>query len=109
MSDSYVLLNVQQSGSSPLDMRLVGTDGSLAFTGQIDQKSSKKLQSKNFNGTDLQWQHILLGVFLPGASTDEDTKDIELVATVVDQMTIVLRRDVGRITVSMEAMISDRS
>lgn len=101
MPDSYVLLNVEQTGSSPLDLRLVGTDGSLAFAGQIQQKTCNKLQSKNFDGTESEWQDVLLAVFLPGASTAEHAKDIELVATVVDQMTIVLRRDVGRITASL--------
>lgn len=102
-AESYVLIKVEQSGSSPLDLQIVATDGASPFVGQIRQASIGKLQNKNFKGTSQEWAIILSAALLKqkDALTSAEAKEVESVATVNEQqIEIVIRKNVGGITVS---------
>lgn len=95
-----MLINIEQTGASELDLRLVGTDGSSPFVGSVKQSAITRLKNKAYNGTSEEWTTVLRAILL---QDDDSAKSdvghgLEAVATIDDQLHIVIRKNIGGIT-----------
>ena len=101
--DAFVLVNVEQEGSSTLDLRLTGTDGSSPFAGSIQQTQIGKLQGNKPQCTVEDWKLHLKAILLHDLESiqSETFSNVEVVATVDNSINIIVRRKIGDITVSM--------
>ncbi|KAA8647542.1 uncharacterized protein ATNIH1004_006236 [Aspergillus tanneri] len=60
---SFVLLHVARTGSVPLDLDIVATEGENPYTGTVRQVHLKELRAKNYQGSDEEWPHVVSHVF----------------------------------------------
>ena len=100
VDNDFVLVNVQQSGSDPLDLKLVGTDANAPFVTHLRQNQVHNLQAST-SQTDLDhWQYILSAVLLQSIPNDPTLSGVEAVANVSSsQLTITIRNKISGITV----------
>lgn len=97
----YVLVNVQQIGSSPLDVKLIGTDGNAPFVAEIKQANIVGFKEKKHQASLDEWTKCLSAVLLQQPSDSAAVIGVEAVATVSDQtISLAIRRNIGGITVS---------
>ncbi|KAL9576967.1 MAG: hypothetical protein Q9212_006684, partial [Teloschistes hypoglaucus] len=102
----YILLNTSSNGSSPLDLKLLATEGSQPYLKTLKHSRISKYRAKSNHLTDAQWESLLRSILLqepiqqrqePEAE-DAPTKDIELVATISStNLTITLRKSISGI------------
>ncbi|KAI9840500.1 MAG: hypothetical protein M1837_001560 [Sclerophora amabilis] len=102
--DSSILLHISQNGQQPLDIRLIGTEGSNPYVGTIKHGRCEKLRAKNYTGDQDEWEITLSKIFL-GTLPEDDTKaraldGLEVVASVSDaeEIIITIRRNIKGIT-----------
>ncbi|KIW29443.1 uncharacterized protein PV07_05257 [Cladophialophora immunda] len=66
---SPILIRVaQKEGGHDLDLDLLATDGEVAYTGKVRQRSLKKLRSRNYDGNDEDWTNIISSIL--GSKTE---------------------------------------
>lgn len=97
---TFVLVNVEQNGSSKLDLRLVGTDGSSPFVGTVKNSATHRLRSKAYTGTAEEWTLVLKAILLQDdqALQSDAGHGLEAIATIDAQLQIVIRKNIGGIT-----------
>jgi len=101
-NDEFVIVRVEQNDSSRLDLYFCGTDGESPFVTRVKHSVVEKLKNKAFTGTLDEWQTVLFALFTHREeSLNQDVvKDVELVSTVDDSLTIIIRKNIDGITVS---------
>ncbi|KAK5058672.1 hypothetical protein LTR84_010936 [Exophiala bonariae] len=62
--DPFILKISRKEDGQDLDLDLLATDNVRAFSGKVQQKRLKKLQAKNYDGTDDEWSNILSYTFI---------------------------------------------
>ncbi|KIX94150.1 uncharacterized protein Z520_10176 [Fonsecaea multimorphosa CBS 102226] len=68
-TNSPILIKVaHKEGGHDLDLDLLATDGEVAYTGKVRQRSLKKLRAKNYDGNDEDWTTIISSIL--GTKTD---------------------------------------
>ncbi|KAM5464750.1 hypothetical protein MauCBS54593_006843 [Microsporum audouinii] len=58
-SGDYALIKVSKSGTSDLDLQLIGTEGENPYVGFLKSSGIKKLRARNYRGDDDEWAAIL--------------------------------------------------
>lgn len=100
VDNDFVLVNVQQSGSDPLDLKLVGTDAMSPFVTYLRRDQVYNLQASTSQIDSDHWQSILSAVLLQSISNDPTLVGVEAVANVSSsQLTITIRNKISGITV----------
>ncbi|KAL8755482.1 MAG: hypothetical protein Q9184_004790 [Pyrenodesmia sp. 2 TL-2023] len=102
----YILLNTTSSGSSPLDLQLLATEGSEPYVKALKHSRIFKYRAKTNHLSEPQWEDLLRSALLQeditkspnhgdeqDHKTEEDpTKDLELVASIIDSKIILTFR-----------------
>jgi hypothetical protein len=100
VDSDFVLVNIEQSGSDLLDLKLVGTDGSSPFVTHVRRNQIHKLQASTSQSDSDHWQSILSAVLLQSIPNDPALAGVEAVANVSSsQLTITIRNKISGITV----------
>ena len=100
VDNDFVLVNIEQSGSDPLDLKLVGTDAISPFVTHLRQNHIHKLQASTSQSDPDHWQAILSAVLLQSIPNDPTLSGVEAVANVSSsQLTITIRNKISGITV----------
>ncbi|GAB7354392.1 hypothetical protein MBLNU459_g4891t1 [Dothideomycetes sp. NU459] len=95
----YVLVSVYQNGLSPLDLKLVGTDGNDPFVAEIKHADIAKFQDKNHQASPDEWTDCLSAVLLRQPSDSPAVVGIEILANVAnEQITLLVRKNISGIT-----------
>ncbi|OCT52478.1 hypothetical protein CLCR_10398 [Cladophialophora carrionii] len=64
--ETPILINVsRKEGGDELDLDLLATDGTAAFTSKVRRRNLKKLRAKNYDGPDDEWSNTVLSVLGP--------------------------------------------
>lgn len=106
---SFAILRVEQSQPGRLDCNLVATDGEAPFVAKIKHSTVERLQAKSFAGSVEQWRSILMTALLQDDNVTpaaDGKKEIQLAATVRDEMTIIIRENIDGITVCQSCVYS---
>ncbi|KAI4148545.1 MAG: hypothetical protein L6R39_002757 [Caloplaca ligustica] len=108
----YILLNTSPNGSSPLDLRLLATEGTEPYVKHLKHTRIAKYRAKTNHLTEPQWEDLLRSTLLQERppnqqaikqedATDSEeapTKDLELVASLSDtKLTITIRKSISGI------------
>ncbi|KAI4122769.1 MAG: hypothetical protein LQ338_005627 [Usnochroma carphineum] len=106
----YVLLNTSPNGSSPLDLRLLATEGTEPYVKTLKHSRISKYRAKSNHLSDPQWEDLLRSTLLQERITkpndveqkdvgDEDpSKDLELVSSLShSKITITFRKSISGI------------
>ncbi|KAL8921106.1 MAG: hypothetical protein Q9208_005859 [Pyrenodesmia sp. 3 TL-2023] len=102
----YILLNTTPSGSSPLDLQLLATEGSEPYVKALKHSRISKYRAKTNHLSEPQWEDLLRSALLQQDITkshhasdeehhkiEEDaTKDLEFVASIADSKLILTFR-----------------
>lgn len=100
VANDFVLVNVEPSGSDPLDLKLVATDGQSPFVASVRQNQIQKLQASSSQIQLDHWQSILSAVLLQSIPNDPTLAGVEAVANVSSSpLTITIRNKISGITV----------
>lgn len=117
----YVLVNVIPQSVSPLDLKLVATEGEAPYVGSgkaqyymfllakvadkpclVTQSVMKNMRTKNYQGDDEEWQDLIAWVFLRKGLEGSKAKaliGLETVAAIDSaSLTITLRKNISGIT-----------
>ncbi|RAL07325.1 uncharacterized protein BO97DRAFT_464029 [Aspergillus homomorphus CBS 101889] len=112
--NACVLLHIVCCGASILDLNLIGTEGECPYTGTVRQTRLNSYRSKNYQGTEDEWAHIMLHVLgqleysrmrqdiLTGVETSASIAGSEAKG---NEMTIVIRKRIQSITQKLGAII----
>ncbi|KAJ5619560.1 hypothetical protein N7510_003544 [Penicillium lagena] len=57
--EAFVLVHVASSGSLPLDLTVIATEGESPYINTVKQAHLKNLRAKNYQGTDDEWFQIV--------------------------------------------------
>ncbi|CAD0112931.1 unnamed protein product [Aureobasidium uvarum] len=99
VDNDFVLVNVQQSGSDLLDLKLVATDGQSPFVTSVRRDQIHKLQAPGSQTESDHWQSILSSVLFQSIPNDPTLTGVEVVANVSSsQLTITIRNKISGIT-----------
>ncbi|EXJ60643.1 hypothetical protein A1O7_04796 [Cladophialophora yegresii CBS 114405] len=81
--ETPILINVlRKEGGDELDLDLLATDGTAAFTTKVRRRNLKKLRAKNYDGSDDEWSNTILSVLgLKTASTAGSPQEADLDVT----------------------------
>ncbi|KAI4193625.1 MAG: hypothetical protein LQ348_002827 [Seirophora lacunosa] len=108
----YVLLNTSSSGSSPLDLNLLATEGTEPYVKTLKHSRIPKYRTKTNHLSDQQWEQVLRTTLLqerpenPPTEPEENNKseenasyhDVELVAAIASsKLTITVRKSISGI------------
>ncbi|KAL8937246.1 MAG: hypothetical protein Q9216_004523 [Gyalolechia sp. 2 TL-2023] len=102
----YILLNTSSNGSSPLDLKLLATEGLEPYVKSLKHLRISKYRARTNHLTEPQWEHLLRSILLQertssanqNAQAEDITKDLELVASVADsKLTITFRKSISGI------------
>lgn len=97
----HLLINITQSGSKPLDLKLVASEGEHVYPAKIKESNVKTLQASNYSGDLEEWQVILKYALLqqhPTSPLPESLQGVEAVAAISGEtLTINLRKNIGGI------------
>ncbi|KAF3479568.1 uncharacterized protein GIQ15_06544 [Arthroderma uncinatum] len=116
-SGDYALIKVSKSGSSHLDLQLVGTEGENPYAGSVKTAGIKKLQAKNYRGDDEEWAGILSYAFNQSQESNADSEwvsGLEILASVQSngdddeadkELHITLRKRIDSITQKLGTVI----
>ncbi|KAF2250491.1 hypothetical protein BU26DRAFT_264273 [Trematosphaeria pertusa] len=106
-----VVVEVQQEGSHPLDVRLVGCEGESPYVTQIKHRNIAKLKHK-FKGTDHEWETVLFHFLLQKQPEGDGARILENVRMVYalkgDNIEISVRQDVKGIKVTLGEILLPR-
>ncbi|KAI5210588.1 hypothetical protein E4T39_00103 [Aureobasidium subglaciale] len=110
VDNDFVLVNVLQTGSDPLDVKLIATDGEFPFVTNILQKDIRELQASSSQTTSDQWQSILSSILLQFIPNDPTLTGVEAVANLSSssQLTITIRNKISGITQRLGAIVLDK-
>jgi hypothetical protein len=77
---SYSLLSATQTGTYPLHLRLLGTEGTEAFVATLTPSAASKLKTSAFEGSTDDWEALLRHTLSPNSLLDyaklaEDEKE----------------------------------
>ncbi|KAK2749207.1 hypothetical protein FQN57_006822 [Myotisia sp. PD_48] len=108
-SGDFILIKASRSGTSKLDLDLVGTEGESPYVGTVKTSQINKLRAKNYRGGDDEWAAILSHVFkldITAEVSQEWIAGLEVVAFVESdgdddeekELTITLRKRIDSIT-----------
>jgi hypothetical protein len=97
----HLLTKVSKSGTKPLDLELIATDGDNVFSAALKESAVKSLQASNYGGNLDEWKTILKYTLLqehPDEPLPEELQGLKAVAT-VDESTaaITLRKNISGI------------
>ncbi|GLA43867.1 hypothetical protein AnigIFM63309_001962 [Aspergillus niger] len=105
--DSYVLLHVTRTSSAALDLNLAATEGEFPYNGVVQQSRAQTHRSKSYQGTDEDWDLILLralGQLEINTDKSELLSGVELSASIKalgrqsNQLVLTIRRRIQTIT-----------
>ncbi|RGP66850.1 hypothetical protein FLONG3_8722 [Fusarium longipes] len=98
---AFVLLQVTQKGSNPLDLKLVGTEGEEPYVASLKHDKIMSLRVNNCPASESEWQKVLVSLF-----QQEPLLDIQATATVQSEksISITLRKDIQGITQRLGAI-----
>ena len=100
--EASVLVKVDRQGidASRLDLRLVGTDGEYPYVGTISSHDLASLRNKGYSGGSDEWRLVLSAILLEDTEVEISpaADGVEAVATVGEQVTIIVRKNIGGIT-----------
>jgi hypothetical protein len=98
---AFVLVQVTQKGSKPLDLKLVGTEGEEPYVTSLKHDKVVSLRVNNCPASESEWQEILESLF-----QQEPLPDIQATATVQSEksISITLRKEVQGITQRLGAI-----
>ncbi|EHA28626.1 hypothetical protein ASPNIDRAFT_43071 [Aspergillus niger ATCC 1015] len=105
--DSYVLLHVTRTSSAALDLNLAATEGEFPYKGVVQQSRAQTHRSKSYQGTDEDWDLILLralGQLEINTDKSELLSGVELSASIKalgrqsNQLVLTIRRRIQTIT-----------
>ncbi|KAF1918204.1 hypothetical protein BDU57DRAFT_514844 [Ampelomyces quisqualis] len=101
-----VVVQVQQQGTHPLDLRLVGCEGENPYVTTIKERSLAQLKHK-FKGTDDDWAAVLSHFLLQQPAKDRSgiLNGVRLVYTLKDNLELSLRQDVQGIKVTLGEIV----
>ncbi|KAG9683614.1 hypothetical protein KCU76_g12977, partial [Aureobasidium melanogenum] len=109
VANDFVLVNVEPSGSDPLDLKLVATDGQSPFVTSVRQNQIQKLQASSSHIQLDHWQSILSAVLLQSIPNDPTLAGVEAVANVSpSQLTITIRNKISGITQRLGVITLDK-
>ncbi|KAI5205583.1 hypothetical protein AUEXF2481DRAFT_388214 [Aureobasidium subglaciale EXF-2481] len=109
VDNDFVLVNVLQTGSDPLDVKLIATDGEFPFVTNILQKDIRKLQASSSQTDSDQWQSILSSILLQSTPNDPTLTGVEAVTSLSSsQLTITIRNKISGITQRLGAIVLDK-
>jgi hypothetical protein len=57
--EAFVLVHVASSGSLPLDLTVIATEGESPYINAVKQAHLKNLRAKNYQGTHDEWFQIV--------------------------------------------------
>ena len=101
-ADQYILLHVEQTGSRPLDLKLIGSEHTALFHGSFKESEVKSLQANNYRGDIDEWKAILkyaLQHQRPEGVSSETLEGLEIVAAIHSKaLNVTLRKNIGGIT-----------
>ncbi|KAK5120165.1 hypothetical protein LTR85_006646 [Meristemomyces frigidus] len=98
----HLLINVSHTGSKPLDLKLVASEGEHVYPAKIKESNVKSLQASNYSGNLDDWKAILKYALLhertEGAAS-EALDGLEAVTAISGTtLTITLRKNISGIT-----------
>ncbi|KAF5232090.1 hypothetical protein FAUST_8892 [Fusarium austroamericanum] len=98
---AFVLIQVTQKGSKPLDLKLVGTEGEEPYVTSLKHDKVMSLRVNNCPASESEWREILKSLF-----QQEPLPDIQATATVQSEksISITLRKEVQGITQRLGAI-----
>ncbi|KAH4069412.1 hypothetical protein HBH98_015150 [Parastagonospora nodorum] len=104
-----VVVQVEQDGTQPLDLRLVGCEGENPYVASIKQRNLAKLKLK-FKGSDEEWAAVLSHFLLQKPVTHNAglLTGVRLVYTLKDDLELSFRRDVQGIKVTLGEIVLPR-
>ncbi|KAF2791458.1 hypothetical protein K505DRAFT_351282 [Melanomma pulvis-pyrius CBS 109.77] len=106
-----VVVEVQQEGSLPLDVRLVGCEGENPYVTTIKQRNVGKLKNK-FKGSDAEWEAILSHFLLqkqPEGDAAAILDGVRMVSSIKgESLEISIRKDVQGIKVTLGDILLPR-
>ncbi|KAK6004019.1 hypothetical protein QM012_008869 [Aureobasidium pullulans] len=109
VANDFVLVDVERSGSDPLDLKLVATDGESPFVVSVRQNQIQKLQASSSQIEPDHWQSILSAVLLQSVPNDPTLTGVEAVANVSQsQLTITIRNKISGITQRLGVITLDK-
>ncbi|KAG8627171.1 hypothetical protein KVT40_004654 [Elsinoe batatas] len=96
----FVIARVEQSKSGRLDLLLHATDGEQVYLAEIKHAEVDSLQNKTGKTSLEDWHSVLFAKLL---QTEDDlsskaVQDVELVASITDNLTLTFRKNIGKIT-----------
>ncbi|EFR01156.1 hypothetical protein MGYG_04160 [Nannizzia gypsea CBS 118893] len=114
-SGDYALIKVSKSGTSDLDLQLVGTEGENPYIGSLRSNGIKKLRAKNYRGDDDEWIGVLSYCFdrMPESDTNAEwISGLEVLAAVQGddneenkELHITLRKRIDSITQKLGTVV----
>ncbi|KAL8894276.1 MAG: hypothetical protein Q9192_004461 [Flavoplaca navasiana] len=97
----YILLNTSSNGSSPLDLRILATEGTEPYRKALKHARISKYRAKSNHLSESQWETLLRSTLLQGHSPDRqnpDYQDLETVASISNsKLTITFRKSISGI------------
>ncbi|KAL8728766.1 MAG: hypothetical protein Q9181_005230 [Wetmoreana brouardii] len=101
----YILLNTSSNGASPLDLKLLATEGTQPYLKNLKHSRIAKYRAKSNHLSDSQWESLLRSTLLqePFPKTDSDAEEdpsqnLELVASISSTTLIItLRKSISGI------------
>ncbi|RDW95317.1 hypothetical protein BP5796_01080 [Coleophoma crateriformis] len=95
----FVLVHITQKSGQPLNAKLIGTEGSNVYVNTLKQAQTSELKSKNFKGSQAEWDQVVGNVLL-GTTAGAGLLDGIEVVTSADgkKLKINIRKRIGDIT-----------
>lgn len=102
-SDSeHVLVNVSSGGPSPLDLKLLATEGESPYIATIRQSRISKLRDKRNQLSNDQWENVLHSTLLQRRFQGSEASTLEKLEVLAnlsgDQLSIIFRNNISGIT-----------
>ncbi|KAL8871289.1 MAG: hypothetical protein Q9174_002845 [Haloplaca sp. 1 TL-2023] len=105
----HILLHTSSAGSSPLDLKLLATEGTQPYLKTLNASRISKYRAKSNHLTDPQWELLLRRTFLQeppspqdenssAGNEDDPSKDLQLIASITpESLTLTLRKSISGI------------
>ena len=104
----HLLINIAQSGSKQLDLKLIASEGDHVYPTTIKESNVKSLQASNYSGNLDDWKAILRYALLQEHSQGSSKSAFEGLETVAaiskTTLTITLRKNISGITQRLGAI-----
>ncbi|KAI9671142.1 MAG: hypothetical protein M1817_003649 [Caeruleum heppii] len=108
--ESCVLVHVSSAGPLPLDLKLIGTEGSNPYATSIKASRLHALRAKNYHGDDDEWEAVLSALLLRKGRaqlSSDASQGLEMIAAVKDEedITLTIRKNIDGITQRLGVII----